>query len=82
MPFRSSHSRLHYLRQDLSPERGRLAREALAPSSPATLMARGYFSFWYERNADAALEQFSAVAKALPSGGGLVYSSGLAFHSS
>lgn len=70
-----AHARLHYLRQDLSPERGRLAREALerasalAPDSPQARMARGYYHFWYERDSDAALKEFSAVANALPSGG-------------
>jgi len=66
------HAKLYYFRADLSEERRALAREAadqarrLAPDEPEAHLAAGFYHFWVERNAGAALHEFDVAARRLP----------------
>jgi TolB-like protein len=67
-----AHARLVYYRYDISKRRRESAREALeraralAPSSPATRLASGYFHLWVERDPTAALTEFEAAMAGRP----------------
>ncbi len=66
------HAKLYYFRADLSEERRALAREAvdqarrLAPDAPEAHLAAGFYHFWVERNAGAALQEFDVAARRQP----------------
>jgi len=66
------HAKLYYFRADLSEERRALALAAvdqarrLAPDEPEAHLAAGFFHFWIERDAQAALREFEAAAERLP----------------
>jgi TolB-like protein/Flp pilus assembly protein TadD len=65
------HAKLYYFRADLSEERRTLAREAvdqarrLAPDAAEAHLAAGFYHFWVERNAPAALQEFDVAARRL-----------------
>jgi TolB-like protein/Tfp pilus assembly protein PilF len=66
------HSRLYYLREDLSEDRLARARQALerarqlAPNAPDVHLASGFYYFWGNRDPDRALESFAVAARELP----------------
>jgi len=68
----SAHSRLFFLRHDISRERLIKAKdaadraEALAPDSPEVLLALGYYNLWAYRDTGKALESWTLAEKALP----------------
>ncbi|MGE5235076.1 MAG: protein kinase domain-containing protein, partial [Acidobacteriota bacterium] len=67
-----AHARLVYYRYDISPQRREWARHALeragalAPASPATRLASGYYHLWVERDPTAALVEFEAASAGRP----------------
>ncbi len=68
----SAHSRLFFLRHDISRERLVKAKdaadraEALAPDSPEVLLALGYYNLWAYRDTTQALENWVLAEKVLP----------------
>ena len=66
------HAKFFYFRMDLSEERRAMARGAadearrLAPGRPEADLAAGFFHFWVERDAEAALREFDAAARTRP----------------
>ncbi|MCK4835332.1 MAG: protein kinase, partial [Candidatus Aminicenantes bacterium] len=67
-----AHSRLYYLRHDLSEERREMARRAaeraveLAPDSPEIHLALGYYHLWAYRDSEKALKEWALAEKSLP----------------
>jgi TolB-like protein/Flp pilus assembly protein TadD len=68
-----AHARLAYFRYDMSPQRHDQARQALFrarelnPESPEVHLAAGYYHLWLERDSEAALAEFEAASRGLPS---------------
>jgi TolB-like protein/tRNA A-37 threonylcarbamoyl transferase component Bud32/Flp pilus assembly protein TadD len=69
-----AHARFYYFRYDISEERRTLAKRAvnraaeLAPDSPETHSALGYYYFWVYRDAERALEEFENATVGRPEG--------------
>jgi len=69
-----AHARFYYFRYDISEERRTLAKRAvdravdLAPDSPETHTALGYYYFWVYRDAERALEEFEKAMASRPQG--------------
>ena len=67
-----AHSLTFLLGHDTTPERRRLAREAmqraseLAPDAPEIRIARAYYHYWVEGNYEAALDEFARAERSLP----------------
>ncbi len=67
-----AHSRLVYFRHDTSPQRHQQAQKALdrarelAPGSPDTHFAAGYYHLWVERDTEDALKEFEAASRGKP----------------
>jgi TolB-like protein/Flp pilus assembly protein TadD len=66
------HAKMYYFRVDLSETRRALARQALeetrrlAPGQPPAHLAAGFYHFWVERDAVAAVREFDAAARTRP----------------
>lgn len=80
-----AHARLVYYRYDISPQRREWARNALeragalAPASPATRLASGYYRLWVERDPAAALVEFEAASAGLPGNADVLQAEGELF---
>jgi TolB-like protein/tetratricopeptide (TPR) repeat protein len=80
-----AHARLVYYRYDISPQRREWARHALeraaalAPASPATRLASGYYHLWVERDPAAALVEFEAASAGLPGNADVLQAEGELF---
>jgi TolB-like protein/tetratricopeptide (TPR) repeat protein len=67
-----AHSRLVYFRYDISPQRSQQAKHALdrarelAPASPDTHFAAGYYHLWVERDTEDALKEFESASRGKP----------------
>jgi TolB-like protein/tetratricopeptide (TPR) repeat protein len=79
------HARLFYNRYDISPQRRESARQALeraralAPASPATRLASGYYHLWVERDPAVALVDFEAASAGLPDNADVLQAEGELF---
>ncbi len=74
-----AHSRLYFLRHDLTEERRALARRAveraveLAPDSGEVQVALGYYHLWARRDSDQALRHLTLAEKVLPNDAGVLH---------
>jgi Predicted integral membrane protein len=68
-----ANARLVYLRYDITPERRERSQKALdharglAPDAPEVRLAAGYYRLWVERDPAAALAEFEAASRGMPS---------------
>jgi len=74
-----AHSRLYFLRHDLSEERRALAQRAveraveLAPDSGEVHVAMGYYHLWARRDAEQALRHLTLAEEVLPNDAGVMH---------